>query len=298
MRRKRNRLRIGRVVFALFLISLIIGLIIYAVNIISLEGEMEVNGFQRERVYNMVENPVAVAKVEDYLSTPDEINLEASKAEALERINDFKVNYEYNIYNSKDGQKIAYLTFDDGPSTKSTPEILKVLDDYNIKATFFMLGKNAEMYPEIVKEVYDKGHKIANHSYGHDYKYLYRNLDNLIKDIYKCDQVYKEILGEDFNTKLFRFPGGCYGEKKRAMRRALLEKEGYVSYNWNSLNGDSEGKIFSKDHLIKRFNETRGQDKLIILMHDTNAKHTTPEALPEMIEILIKEGYSFGTLPE
>ncbi|MDK0759866.1 polysaccharide deacetylase family protein [Clostridium perfringens] len=105
----------------------------------------------------------------------------------------------------KDGKKIAYLTFDDGPSTTNTPEVLKILDKYNIKGTFFVTGNSisaGDKSKELLKQIVKNGHAIGNHTYSHDYKYLYpnrkMNVNNIMSDINKNENLMKEVLGEDF----------------------------------------------------------------------------------------------------
>lgn len=196
-------------------------------------------------------------------------------------------------------RKIAYLTFDDGPSTKVTPRVLGILDDYDIKATFFVLGKMANANPEMLKRVHNDGHAIAHHSYSHDYKHLYKSTGNFIAELDKTNKLFKEILGEDFKTRLLRFPGGSFEKSKQKFIKATANL-GYSNYDWNALNGDAEGHGLSKKTLVNKLKSTvesnRNKSETIILMHDTNAKATTADALPEIIDYLIKEGYEFRTL--
>ena len=116
-----------------------------------------------------------------------------------------------------DGKRVVYLTFDDGPSTTNTPQILDILDQYNVKATFFVLGKMLEAgngEKDVLKDIAENGHAIANHTYGHDYAYLYpngtMNVDNIVSDVEKNNDIMKEILGDDFSTRVIRFPGGYW----------------------------------------------------------------------------------------
>lgn len=205
-----------------------------------------------------------------------------------------QINKDLENERKKDG-KIAYLTFDDGPSLVVTPRILDILDEYNIKATFFVVGSIAEKHPEMLQRIYEKGHNIGNHSYSHVYAHIYKNSDNFLNDIDKADQVFKKILGEDFNSKLLRFPGGSFGKSNKIIKAVV--NAGYNYYDWNSLNGDAEGIRFSKDRLIKRFKETsRNKKKLIVLMHDTDAKDTTADSLRDIIDYLIDQGYEFDVL--
>ena len=97
-----------------------------------------------------------------------------------------------NIYESD--YKRVYLTFDDGPSQTVTTEVLKNLDDYNIKATFFVLGSRVEIYPEIVKETYEKGHYVANHGYSHKYNHIYASIQYIIDEYKTTENLIKNAL--------------------------------------------------------------------------------------------------------
>ena len=88
---------------------------------------------------------------------------------------------------SKSEQKIAYLTFDDGPTLKATPKILDILKEENVKASFFVIGKCVDSHPEITKRAYDEGHFIANHGYNHNNSKLYKNDDSFINEIKNTD---------------------------------------------------------------------------------------------------------------
>lgn len=194
--------------------------------------------------------------------------------------------------------KIAYLTFDDGPSNIVTPKILDILAEYDIEATFFVIGKMVDVNPNILKRIYDEGHSIGNHSYSHVYSHIYKNMDNFFEELRLADKAIKKVLGEDFETSLLRLPGGSHSPYKKKFVEAAEEK-GYRVYDWNALNGDAEGINLSKDRLVSRLKSTvKGQKELIVLMHDTDAKASTPEALPEIIEYLISQGYVFKKLEQ
>lgn len=120
-------------------------------------------------------------------------------AEGIEKIK--------NIYHSD--YKRVFLTFDDGPSKTVTPEILKILDNYNIKATFFVLGSRVELYPDIIREEYNKGHYIANHGYSHKYSYIYESVDNVLNEYRNTENIIRNVLGlPNYSSNVFRFPGG------------------------------------------------------------------------------------------
>lgn len=192
-----------------------------------------------------------------------------------------------------DGTKVAYLTFDDGPTPYITPNVLNILKENDIKATFFVVGNMAERSPELLKQEKSEGHLIANHTYSHNYKYIYSSTDNFLQDLKKGDAVVTSIIGEH-NKTLIRFPGGSFGRK--AFKQAV-ENSGYHYVDWNCLNGDAEVATSSVDRLISRFKETaQDQKQLIILMHDAPGKSTTVQALPEIIKYLKANGYVFKTL--
>lgn len=190
-------------------------------------------------------------------------------------------------------RKVAYLTFDDGPTTKITPQILDILDDYNIKATFFVIGSLAEVNQDVLKDVDMRGHIIGNHTYSHDYKLIYSSVDALMKDIDKADEVLESIL-PNYKRGLFRFPMGSF--KKYQFVEAVKNK-GYKHYDWNALNGDAEALNVPANKLISNVKKTVcGKNKVIILMHDAQTKQTTVDSLSRVIDYLLEEGYSFETL--
>ena len=112
-----------------------------------------------------------------------------------------------NIYNQSEGEeKIAYLTFDDGPSSNITPQILEILRNEGIKATFFVLGSRVEANPEIVKQEYEEGHYIANRGFTHNYAVIYASPINVLNEYNETEGRIKAALGIEYNSHLFRFP--------------------------------------------------------------------------------------------
>lgn len=208
-----------------------------------------------------------------------------------------------------DGKKVVYLTFDDGPSETVTPQILDTLKAENVHATFFLVGKaidESEINKNLVKREFEEGNAIGNHTYSHNYNYLYPkgsiNVDNIMADIEKTNQSLKSILGEDFSTRAIRFPGGHMTWEKKdakgmeAMDKALADKD-YHQVDWNSLSKDAEGARKNAEQLKQEVINTMGtKQKLIILMHDTYGKEETAKALPEVIKYLKEQGYEFKIL--
>ena len=149
-----------------------------------------------------------------------------------------------NIYSSDEKQ--VFLTFDDGPSQTVTPQILKILDEYNVKATFFVLGSRVDLNPDIVKQEYEKGHYIANHGYTHIYSSIYESPESVLDEYNRCSQAVKNAIGnQKYETSLFRFPGGSSGGKYsrvKAQAKQVLNENQIVSTNWNSLTNDAARK--------------------------------------------------------
>jgi peptidoglycan/xylan/chitin deacetylase (PgdA/CDA1 family) len=194
-----------------------------------------------------------------------------------------------------DGKKIAFLSFDDGPS-QTTDKILDILKRYGIKATFFIIGSSAEKFPDTLKKIAEDGHTIGNHTYTHDYKTIYSDVNVFMDEVKKTDGILQNVLGDSFHTRLFRFPGGSFEAEKQPFRQELI-KEGYVNIDWNALSGDGEGTNIPADKLYNRLVNTAGkQQHLVILMHDSSTKQTTVEALPRIIEYLKAQNYEFATL--
>ncbi len=298
-RRRKNRRRIVAILMLTLTLFALAGYIVVKFTKVNVPF-VDRSEFRPSYAYSLLErNPTVIkteAAIQNYQTELKQQELETKIEELRKEIAKQQINGQEKMLEADNGVKVAYLTFDDGPSAKSTPKILKILDDYNIKATFFVLGKSLEYNKEILKDIYARGHAIGNHSYTHDYKKIYASVEAFKEDMMQNDRLIKEVLGKDFQTSLLRCPGGCFGKKMDKFKVAAAEI-GYTNYNWNCLNGDAEGRLFSKEHLVQRVKKTAGgQRNLIILMHDTDAKTTTPEALPEIIEYLKSQGYEFRNM--
>lgn len=200
-----------------------------------------------------------------------------------------------NIY--QNGEKIVYLTFDDGPSKTVTPLILDILKQNNIKATFFVLGSRVDLNKDIVKRAYDEGHYIANHGYSHIYSKIYQSPEYVVEEYYQCEYEIKNAIGnENYTSHLFRFPGGStggkYEELKQTAAQYLLDNQA-VYVDWNCLTDDSAGAK-TKESLVNNLIATsKEKNNLVILMHDAGDKILTYEVLQEVIDYLKNEGYTF-----
>ena len=244
------------------------------------------------------ENKKEEEKIVNYVGTNEEgkkYTYDAKKVQ--EKLN----NHDY----TNDGKKVVFLTFDDGTSKTNTPEVLRILKENNIKATFFLTGSNiengGETAKDLVRQEFNSGHAIANHSYSHDFKLLYpgRNLDMeaFKADYEKNDKLLKSILGENFTTHVMRCPGGYMSWKNMDPLKDYLNENKIASIDWNALNADAEGPKKNAQQLVDFAIKTaQGKEMVVLLMHDTYGKEETVKALPSIIKYFKDNGYEFRTL--
>ncbi len=177
----------------------------------------------------------------------------------------------------------VYLTFDDGPSS-NTGRILDILAEYDVKATFFVVGKEEEEYKPLYKRIVEEGHTLAMHSYSHRYNEVYASLDS-----------YKADLTKLYDTtgvwcRYCRFPGGSSNQVSKVDMHdliAYLDGQDISYFDWNVSSGDASSDYVSPDNIVR--NSTSQLQKFqeaIILMHDASEKKSTVEALPELIETI------------
>ncbi|MCM1118018.1 MAG: polysaccharide deacetylase [bacterium] len=182
----------------------------------------------------------------------------------------------------------VYLTFDDGPS-KYTKDILDILDAYDVKATFFVLGKENDYSIEMLREIAKRGHTIGMHSYSHRYADIYRSVEDFSEDFYR---IYSYILDNTgIQSVYYRFPGGSsntISDIDMQVFADFLAEQEVEYYDWNLSSGDGGSVLLDVDTLIR--NSTEGimqHGTSIILMHDAASRPTTVEALPQIIENIL-----------
>ncbi|MCR5097546.1 MAG: polysaccharide deacetylase [Lachnospiraceae bacterium] len=197
---------------------------------------------------------------------------------------------EENLAEAGDTLKV-YLTFDDGPSGNSD-QILDILDDYNVKATFFVVGKEDEESKRIYKRIVDEGHTLAMHSYTHKYSYIYASLDNFKSDFEKLQNLLYDVTGVDCD--LYRFPGGSSNRVSNtdmAEYIKYLNDENVRYLDWNVASGDATSAPITADDLVENvMSDVVKYKTSVVLMHDADSKDATVEALPTLIEKLQAEG--------
>ena len=186
---------------------------------------------------------------------------------------------------------MVYLTFDDGPS-ENTEQILDILDDYNVKATFFVVGEDPEVYGDAYRRIVEDGHTIGMHSYSHNYSKLYQSEDSFAADYNKIHQLILDTTGVD--TKYYRFPGGSSNKVSNTSMSVFinyLNEQGATYYDWNVASGDATSQAFTADDLVDNVMRDVVKYKTsVVLLHDATNKNATVEALPRLIESLNDAG--------
>lgn len=190
-------------------------------------------------------------------------------------------------------QKIVCLTFDDGPTDSTTPLVLNALKKEGVKATFFLIGRQAKLRPDLTRRIAEEGHALGVHSYTHEYAKIYRSKTALLNDIEACRQVIFDLTG--VSTSLYRFPGGSFSVRKELID--CVTTAGYTYYDWNASTRDAEIVGATADELVAyTTGDFSGQNKIILLCHDFAKHKNIAQALPRIISFYREKGYRFGTL--
>ncbi|GIP23711.1 polysaccharide deacetylase [Paenibacillus sp. J22TS3] len=189
-------------------------------------------------------------------------------------------------------KKVVYLTFDDGP-TKLTDQVLAILSKNKAKATFFVLGEQAERYPEVIRRISEGGHALGNHTYDHVYKKLYHNFSEFWRQIKQTEEILRNITGS--RTPLVRAPGGTYGHFDSSYF-SLLKRGGYAVFDWDVDTRDSSRKGVPSSEMIRNVKLAELKDQIVVLMHDGAGHEQTIKALPRIIEYYKSHGYEFQSL--
>lgn len=182
----------------------------------------------------------------------------------------------------------VYLTFDDGPSAY-TDDILDILDNYNVKATFFVVGKETDSAKETLQDIVARGHTLGMHSYSHKYSEIYGSVENFSEDFTKLQDYLYEVTG--VKSSVYRFPGGSSNTVSDLNMREFadyLEEQGVRFFDWNISSGDGGKELLSVETLVKNCTaDIEKYETSVILLHDSTAKRTTVEALPIIIENIL-----------
>lgn len=190
--------------------------------------------------------------------------------------------------------KIVYLTFDDGPS-RHTPEVLDILKEEGIPATFFVLGQSALAQEDMIRRIVDEGHALGNHTYDHDYEKLYPRFIHFWDQIQQTEEVLAHIVG--IRPSLVRAPGGTY-KKFDAHYFRYMEEAGYQVHDWNVDSGDSKRKGVPARDIVANVKNAPLRDVMNVLLHDGAGHAESVLALPEIIAYFKEQGYRFAPLTE
>lgn len=229
---------------------------------------------------------------------------------AIEQL-EYQLGYTeiYNSRNSRPAVEISaksndneihtvYLTFDDGPSQR-TNEILDILDEYDIKATFFIISGNNSADRDILKRIHSEGHTIGVHSASHSYREIYSSVDSFLADFETCYNFIEDTTG--VAPQIFRFPGGSVNSYNKNVCRDIIDemgRRGFTYFDWN-VSSDDATKHSDEDSIYtKVMSGCEGRNASVVLMHDSAPKKDTVAALKRIVPDLLEQGYIFDRLDE
>ena len=207
-----------------------------------------------------------------------------------------------SVRDPSDTNGVVYLTFDDGPSSSSTPQILDILKEKGVHASFFIVNYS-EGNKHLIQREIDEGHTVCVHGYSHVYSEVYTNDEATMNNIYKL----KNKIKEDFNydTMYTRFPGGSSNTVSKNYSRGIMSRvteralaEGYKYFDWNVGSGDAGGAKSSDDvynNVIDGLSLDRAN---VVLMHDFGGNQKTIDALPRIIDYCLENGYRLEAINE
>lgn len=210
-------------------------------------------------------------------------SLEENPQEEIPAVNETGMDMENQEMD--DRLRKVYLTFDDGPS-EETDRILDILEEYQVKATFFVTGKPDDKYGDVYRRIVADGHTLGMHSFSHNYSRIYASEEAFREDVEQLrDYLYQET---GVKSDFYRFPGGSSNTVSRTSIQQLityLNEQNIVYFDWNVSAGDATSEYVSSERITSRVISQVGEYKeAVVLMHDSSDKKSTVEALPMIIE--------------
>lgn len=195
-----------------------------------------------------------------------------------------------------EGEKIIYLTFDDGPGGKITNKVLDTLKEENVPATFFIIGCQVENQESIILRMKNEGHNIGLHSVTHDRNKLYHGNEGFINEMLKEQAMLENITGEKHT--ILRFPFGCNNSTYRLTDSLVtaIHENNLKIYDWTQDSGDGANCNSSPDSIFR--NSISEEDNIILLMHCTYINKNSAAALPSIIKHYKSKGYTFKAIDE
>ena len=189
----------------------------------------------------------------------------------------------------------VYLTFDDGPSD-NTYSILSYLEQYNVKATFFVVPNRSEGCYAKLKAIAAAGHSIGVHSASHVYKDIYSSVEAYLDDFHEAWDIIYDATG--IKTEIFRFPGGSVNDFNTETRDKIIQemtRRGFRYYDWNVESGDVDGASWT-DMYNSIPSDITNCYRSIVLMHDSNSTPNTVLVLGDVLHVLVSDGYKFDKI--
>lgn len=189
----------------------------------------------------------------------------------------------------------VYLTFDDGPSD-NTYSILSYLEQYNVKATFFVVPNRSEGCYAKLKAIAAAGHSIGVHSASHVYKDIYSSVEAYLDDFHEAWDIIYDATG--IKTEIFRFPGGSVNDFNTETRDKIIQemtRRGFRYYDWNVESGDVDGATWTDMYNSIPY-DIANCYRSIVLMHDSNSTPNTVLVLGDVLHVLVSDGYKFDKI--
>ena len=233
-------------------------------------------------------------KVEQTLSKPESVDIASNQD-----VNDVWKVDEKEEKEEKENKSEIYLTFDDGPSNDITPQILDILKEENVHATFFVINfsQNKE---ELIKRERDEGHSIGLHGYSHEYKKIYKSEETYMNNLNDLQTKVEKVTG--VKSIITRFPGGSSNTVSRFNKGVMtklvkdVEDAGYKYYDWN-VDSDDAGHAKNKEQVYNNVTSGLKKDRANVdLMHDFEKNNKTLDALKDIIKYGKENGYSFNKI--
>lgn len=284
-RRKRvNKLKkmiIGAIILVISLLLITCGILLARL----FSAQKRIKGLEKENQKLMEEYEELSVRLEESVKEQVDSEVSNGKAEAEE------AQQPETQEQAQEGVKHVYLTFDDGPS-ENTGAVLDILKQYDVKATFFVIGKTDPTSIELYKRIVAEGHSLGIHSYSHKYTQIYESMESFQNDVLSLQAHLKEVTGQEVH--LYRFPGGSSNKVSKVPIEdciRFLSENGFTYYDWNATNGDATGRDISIEEMVSSVTTELGKyQNLTVLMHDGAGKQKTVEALPAIIEQVKAQG--------
>ncbi len=283
-KRQRRVQRLKRLIVIMLVMVFVIPVTISIVLAVQLHGlGKQVNELQTE-----------IASMQIQLEKQKVNAADSQKLTEEEASADIQTLENQNVWSESSGTTPAdsgihkvYLTFDDGPSV-NTDQILDILDEYGVKATFFVVGK--EGYNDQYRRIVEEGHTLGMHSYSHVYRDIYESVEAYGQDLEKLHTYLYELTGVD--SRIVRLPGGSSNTVSKDKIQdiiAYLGQQGMTYYDWNVSSGDAASGYVSAQQIADNvLNHVSEHHTSIVLMHDASGKNTTVEALPIILEKILE----------